>query len=257
MTGYQEVLSDPSYCGQILTFTYPLIGNYGVNGEDWESSDLRAQGMVCRDLCEVPEQLARPPARSTALLAEKGLPGLSGIDTRALTRHLRDQGTMRGCLSTLSTNADELVDKARKSPQAWKAWRSGRRGDVRRALLVGRRRRRRDASPWPTHDSRWWWCSTSASSTTSCAGCARRASACAWCRRARPRDVLALEPAGVLLSNGPAIPSRSTSRSRPRARWRDRVPTLGICLGHQLLGLAFGGEDAQAQVRPPRQPTTR
>ena len=116
MTGYQEVLSDPSYCGQILTFTYPLIGNYGVNDEDWESAGLRAQGMVCRDLCERPSNW-RSTGTLDALLAEKGLPGLSGVDTRALTRHLRDKGTMRGCLSTAGTNADELVDKARSSPR--------------------------------------------------------------------------------------------------------------------------------------------
>src|SRR5439155_6336393 len=116
MTGYQEVLSDPSYCGQILTFTYPLIGNYGVNGEDMESSGLRAQGMVCRDMCEVPSNW-RATGTLDALLVEKNLPGLSGVDTRALTRHLREAGTMRGCLSTLSTNRDELVDKARRSPR--------------------------------------------------------------------------------------------------------------------------------------------
>jgi carbamoyl-phosphate synthase small subunit len=116
MTGYQEVMSDPSYCGQILTFTYPLIGNYGVNADDMESADLRAQGMVCRDLCEIPSNW-RASGTLDAMLASRGVPGLSGIDTRALTRHLRDQGTMRSCLSTRSTNADELVEKARKSPK--------------------------------------------------------------------------------------------------------------------------------------------
>ena len=116
MTGYQEVLSDPSYCGQILTFTYPLIGNYGVNAEDFESASLRAQGVVCRDLCEVPSNW-RATGTLDGLMREQGLPGISGIDTRALTRHLRDAGTMRGCLSTLSTRADELVEKARKSPR--------------------------------------------------------------------------------------------------------------------------------------------
>ncbi len=116
MTGYQEVLSDPSYCGQILTFTYPLIGNYGVNDQDFESAGLRAQGMVCRDLCEVPSNW-RSTGTLDGLLRDKGLPGISDVDTRALTRHLRDRGTMRGCLSTVSVNADELIEKARKSPR--------------------------------------------------------------------------------------------------------------------------------------------
>ena len=116
MTGYQEVLSDPSYCGQILTFTYPLLGNYGVNDEDWESEKLRAQGAVCRDICDFPSNW-RSTGTLHDLLAARGVPGISGIDTRALTRHLRDRGTMRGCLSTTSVHADELVEKARRSPR--------------------------------------------------------------------------------------------------------------------------------------------
>src|SRR5436309_14786612 len=115
MTGYQEVLSDPSYCGQIVTFTYPLLGNYGVNDEDWESDRLRAQGVVCREVCEAPSNW-RSTGRLEDLLAERGVPGICGIDTRALTRHLRDRGVMRGCLSAVDLAPDSLVEKARKSP---------------------------------------------------------------------------------------------------------------------------------------------
>jgi len=115
MTGYQEVLSDPSYCGQIVTFTYPLLGNYGGNDEDWESDRVRAQGLVCREACERPSNW-RSTGTLPELLAARGIPGISGIDTRALTRHLRDRGVMRGCLSALDLDADALVDKARSSP---------------------------------------------------------------------------------------------------------------------------------------------
>src|SRR5205814_427289 len=105
MTGYQEVLTDPSYCGQIVTFTYPLMGNYGVNSADVESERVRAQAMVCREICETPSNW-RSEGRLQDLLAERGVPGICGIDTRALTRHLRDRGVMRGCLSPLDLDAD-------------------------------------------------------------------------------------------------------------------------------------------------------
>ncbi len=115
MTGYQEVLSDPSYCGQIVTFTYPLIGNYGVNDDDMESAALRAQALICREVCERPSSW-RSQGRLEDLLAARGVPGICGIDTRALTRHLRERGVMRGCLSSVDLDADTLVEKARWSP---------------------------------------------------------------------------------------------------------------------------------------------
>ncbi len=238
MTGYQEVMSDPSYCGQILTFTYPLIGNYGVNGEDWESDRLRAQGMICRDLCEVPSNW-RSTGTLTDLLAERGVPGLSGIDTRALTRHLRDRGTMRGCLSTVSTNADELVEKARQSPRMeglaladvvtcvepyW--W--GEHGVT-------------EAEPVPDRGKplvvaldfgvKW--------------NILRRLRAEGFRVRVVPArttaaEVLAMEPDGVLLSNGPGDPEPLDFAIVAARELTQKLPTLGICLGHQLIGLAFG-----------------
>jgi carbamoyl-phosphate synthase small subunit len=246
MTGYQEVLSDPSYCGQILTFTYPLIGNYGVNEEDWESAGLRAQGMICRDLCEVPSNW-RSTGTLDALLVEKNLPALSGVDTRALTRHLRDKGTMRGCLSTRSTNADELIDKARSSPKM-------------EGLAL--------ADVVTCVEPYWWGASgptpTEPAGPAPSAGAAHDQPLVVVCdygvkynilRRLRAEgfrvrvvparttaaEVLALSPDGVLLSNGPGDPEPldfAIDTARELAR---KVPTFGICLGHQLLGLAFGG----------------
>ena len=238
MTGYQEVLSDPSYCGQILTFTYPLIGNYGVNAEDMESDRLRAQGMVCRDICDTPSNY-RSQGTLPDLLVQHGLPGITGVDTRALVRHLRERGTMRGCLSTIGTDADALIEKARRSP---------RMEGLALADMV-------------TCIEPYWWEETGPSETEAAVDRAkplcvvfdfgvkynmlRRLRAEGFRVRVVPartpaRDVLAMQPDGVLLSNGPGDPEPldfAIAAAREVAR---AVPTFGICLGHQLLGLAFG-----------------
>ncbi len=239
MTGYQEILSDPSYCGQIVTFTYPLLGNYGVNDEDWESERLRAQGMVCREVCEEPSNW-RSTGRLQDLLEEKGLPGICGIDTRALTRHLRDRGVMRGCLSAVDLDPDSLVEKARRSPSM---------EGLALAELV-------------TCTEPYWWTGHGASESEEPQD-ARKPLVVVFdfgvkyniLRRLRAEDfrvrvvpartpvaeALALEPEGVVLSNGPGDPEPlefAVMTAREAAR---TLPTLGICLGHQLLGLAFGG----------------
>jgi carbamoyl-phosphate synthase small subunit len=242
MTGYQEVLSDPSYCGQIVTFTYPLLGNYGVNAEDFESDRLRAQAMVCREICDHPSNW-RSTGRLGDLLEARGVPGIAGIDTRALTRHLRDRGVMRGCLSAVDLEVDSLVEKARLSPKmeglaladrvtcaSPYAWVEGAPGppasgrDLRPRVVVmdfGVKYnilRRLDAEGFQV---------TVVPARTSAA------------------DVIALGPDGVLLSNGPGDPEPLDFAIRAARELAQQVPTFGLCLGHQLLGPAFGGRTAQ------------
>jgi carbamoyl-phosphate synthase small subunit len=239
MTGYQEVMSDPSYCGQIVTFTYPLIGNYGVNAADWESGQFRAQGMVCREVCEHPSNW-RSNGRLEDLLEDKGVPGICGIDTRALTRHLRDRGVMRGCLSAVDLDPDALVEKARRSPSML---------GLALADLV-------------TCTEPYWWTALGPAETPEPAdegkplavvydfgvkyNILRRLRAEGFRvrvvpSRTSPRDVLDLGPDGVVLSNGPGDPEPLRYAADAAKVVAQAVPTLGICLGHQLLGLAFGG----------------
>ncbi len=115
MTGYQEILTDPSYNGQIVTMTYPLIGNYGINSDDVESRGLFLRGFVVKELCEIPSNY-RSQESLDAYLKRNGIIGIQGIDTRALVRQIRIHGAMRGVLSTVDLNDSSLVAKAQNSP---------------------------------------------------------------------------------------------------------------------------------------------
>ncbi|NLF40674.1 glutamine-hydrolyzing carbamoyl-phosphate synthase small subunit [bacterium] len=250
MTGYQEIITDPSYKGQMVTMTYPLIGNYGVNPEDVESSRPHLEALVIRELSRVASNY-RATESLDAYLARHGVPGIQGIDTRMLTRHLREKGALRACLSSAEASADTLVDKARAVP-------SMEGSDFVKAVTC--------ASPyeWDPDDTLsipWQDASRRQSSPRSLPPVAFRVVAidCGikWnilrilrqlgCKvtvvpaGTKAADILAYKPDGLFLANGPGDPATLPYVFNEVRAMIGRLPIFGICLGHQMLGLAFGG----------------
>jgi carbamoyl-phosphate synthase small subunit len=232
LTGYQEVLTDPSYAGQIVTMTYPHIGNYGVNGEDVESERPQVAGFVVRELSAVSSSW-RASGQLDRWLAEFGVVGIAGIDTRALTRHLRTRGAQRGVISTRSSDPQELVGRARAS-------RSMVGADLAREVTCER----------PYHFEGSARLERPFRVVAYDFGIKRnilRMLAASGCDvtvvpAATPaRDVLALGPDGVFLSNGPGDPEPCGYAIEAARELIERLPVFGICLGHQILGLACGG----------------
>ena len=244
MTGYQEVLTDPSYKGQMVTMTYPQIGNTGINPEDIESRGLFLSGFIVREYLDFPSNF-RATQSLAAYLKENGVVGIEGIDTRALTRHLRDHGSQNGVISTVDTDHASLVAKARALPS-----------------MAGLDLASGVSCAAPYHWTQGTWdigqgysdhageklpykvvafdfgikynilrclvdsgCDVTVVPATTTA-----------------EEVLALKPDGVFLSNGPGDPEPLVTVQQEIAKLVGKLPVFGICLGHQLLGLALGGK---------------
>lgn len=231
MTGYQEVLTDPSYAGQIVCMTYPLIGNYGVNREDEESSKPWVEGFVVREASRVASSW-RAEETLDAYLKRWNIVAIEGIDTRALVRHIRDKGAMRSCLSAIDLDEASVVEKARKSPSM----------ENRELASVVTTKQPYEVAP--EGDERFhvvcydFGVKRNSLRQLSRLGCritvvpASTTSA----------DVLGLNPDGIFLSNGPGDPaSMNREVEEIKSLINAKVPTFGICFGHQLLGRAFGG----------------
>jgi carbamoyl-phosphate synthase small subunit len=232
MSGYQEVLTDPSYAGQIVCMTYPLIGNYGVNAADEESSRPWVEGFVVREASPVASNW-RSEETLDAYLRRWDVVAIDRVDTRALVRHIRDKGAMRACLSSVDLDAESLVEKARASaPMENRELASAvTTADAYEVAARGEERFRVVCYDFGVKRN-----SLNELAALGCRVTVVPASTPA-------SEVLALRPDGVYLSNGPGDPASMTKVVEEiRGLVGEGVPTFGICFGHQLLGRAFGGD---------------
>ncbi len=241
LSGYQEILTDPSYAGQIVILTNPQIGNYGTNPLDCESVRPYTEGLVVREMSSLASNW-RSVEEAPEFLEQFGIPGISEIDTRALVRHLRQRGSMRGVLSTNDLDEDRLVAKAQASPG-----------------IVGT-----DLASRVTTSFRYNWNEPSRAFSGASASCPPprfhvvaydygikhnilRRLVDSGCRvtvvpaRTGASAVLELQPDGVFLSNGPGDPEPLHYAAQAVRELIGCVPVFGICLGHQIIGLALGG----------------
>lgn len=242
MTGYQEILTDPSYCGEIVTMTYPLIGNYGINPEDVESGRPHLSGFIVKEACPYPSNW-RSTTTLDDYLKQNQIVGIQGIDTRALVRHIRDNGAQTGIISSIDLDPASLVEKARQAPS-----------------IVGRDLVKEVTCKEPYHWTEGPWDLTEGYQQQTEVprykvvaydfGIKRnilRNLVAIGCdvtvvpATTPAQDVLAMNPDGVFLSNGPGDPEPILYAQENIRQLLGKIPIFGICLGHQLLALALGG----------------
>ena len=254
MTGYQEILTDPSYTGQIVCMTYPHIGNYGVNAEDVESGGLKLRGFVVREACHTPSS-HRSEQTLDAYLRDAGVVGIEGIDTRALVRRIRSAGAMTGVLSTEDADDASLVRKAQDAPSLVghdyvrenvpdgpRDWDEGLSPYVRDVYTPkpwdGQQHGEAHGSDRPhvvavDYGMKWnipRHLRQTGAKVTVVPG------------TATAEEIMALKPDGLFLSNGPGDPEPLDYAVGALRDLLGEVPVFGICLGSQLLGLALGGK---------------
>ncbi|MEZ4462289.1 MAG: glutamine-hydrolyzing carbamoyl-phosphate synthase small subunit [bacterium] len=259
MSGYHEILTDPSYAGQIVTLTQPHIGNYGVNVCDMESSKIHAAGLIVREVSELPSNF-RSDASLSAWLGEHGVPGISGVDTRSLTRRIREGGVTMGLLASHveATEIPDLQQALRRAPSYdSQDFVSSVTVDAPQPVRLGERPHGTVVEVGEGHGAAHCvvldfgakhsilkhlmaagFRVTRVPHTTSAA------------------DILALRPDGVLVSNGPGDPAQLDAQLQTIRDLAQACPTWGICLGHQLISRAYGGETFKLPYghRGPNQP---
>ncbi|TAN62320.1 carbamoyl-phosphate synthase small subunit [bacterium] len=237
ITGYQEIITDPSYKGQIVAMTYPLIGNYGVNEEDIESCKPWLEGFVVKELSAI-----RSNWRSTMsldeYLAKRNIVGIQGIDTRALTRLLRLKGAMQGVISTQDFDLESLTKKLKSAPRLAGV-------DLVREVTCkepyvwteGRRPKTADRKRFKVAVLD---CGVKFNILRNLSGVGCKVKVLP--ARTSAEEILKLKPDGLLLSNGPGDPEAVSYVIETARNLLGRLPIFGICLGHQMLGLALGGK---------------
>lgn len=232
MTGYQEVVTDPSYAGQIVCMTYPLIGNYGVNEEDSESGRPWVEGFVVREASRITSNW-RAEESLADYLKRWNIVAIEGIDTRALVRHIRDKGAMRACLSSIDVNEESLVQKALQSPPM----------ENRELASVVTTKEPYDY-PAVGEERFHIVCYDFGVKKNSLRELADRGVRTTVVPASTSADqALSYKPDGIFLSNGPGDPASMDQEVKEiKQLLEKRVPLFGICFGHQLLGRAFGGK---------------
>ena len=231
MTGYQEILTDPSYCQQIVTMTVPHIGNYGVNPDDYESDRIQVAGFVVKEATEIPSNW-RSTQSLGDYLKDHNIVGIQKIDTRALTRHIRDNGAMNGIISTIDSNLESLKKKLSQAPNMT-------------GLDLAKEVTCKDSYLWSTIQNGLYKVAAidfgikhNILQLLESHGC----NITVFPAHVTSKEILDFNPDGVFLSNGPGDPEAVTYGIETVKELLGEKPIFGICLGHQILALALGGK---------------
>jgi len=229
MVGYQEVVSDPSYAGQIVTLTYPQVGNYGVIGATMQSDRLWLRGLVVRDMCHTPSNW-QSEGSFPDLLATHGVVAIEGVDTRALTLHIREHGAMRAMISTEDLDPASLVERVNKKPRISETNHVAEVSIATERVIPAEGQRRFHVVAYDCGEKR------GIMQGLARVGC--EVTMVPWNTPAS--RVAELAPDGVFLSNGPGDPEQVTATADAARELLGTVPVFGICLGNQLISIAAG-----------------
>lgn len=228
MAGYQEIISDPSYADQTIVMTYPLIGNYGITDEDFESRLLALGGMVVRDYNDMPSNFRYTKTLSETL-AENDIPGISGVDTRALTKRIREEGTQRSVITNADTPLEQCLKMIRETPL------------------------NHDVVPLVSCKKQWYARTTNHRFNVVAVDCGMKLGIVRSLNRygcnvtivpyqTSAEDIAFMKPDGVFFSNGPGDPQDVPNAIELVRALKGKYPIFGICLGHQIISLAYGAK---------------
>jgi carbamoyl-phosphate synthase small subunit len=228
--GYQEMLTDPSYAGQILTAAYPLIGNYGVNKDDFESEKIQVRGFVVRELCEKPFHM-KSKETLDEFMKQFDIPGICDVDTRAIVRKIREAGVMPACLAVYSGNKpkkEELLEKAMKL-------------DYSKIDFVEKVTTKKSREYLTDREKKVVLIDCGVKMSIIRELLKRNISVVSVPARTGAEEILSMKPDGVVISNGPGDPELLSYSAETTRKLIKKLPVFGICLGHQIIALAVGG----------------